>query len=323
MAVLVTGGAGFLGSHLVDRLVRNGNHVIVADDLSTGRLANIEWAIATERASFLYVDLAASAEAVSETLRSATRERITSIFHLASPASPAAYGSHPWETLAVNGLGTMTLVDFALAQGASMLFTSTSEAYGDPLVHPQPETYFGNVNPVGPRACYDEGKRFGEAAMSVAIRERGLDGRIVRIFNCYGPRMDVDDGRLVPSLMSAAKDGKPLPIHGDGNQTRSMTYVDDVVDGLMIMSATDLGVLPVNLGSQDERKVTDIAAAVADVVGVSYRTQTLPARPDDPKQRRPDTTRAAALGWSARTTLHEGLRRTYAWFVREALSYVC
>jgi nucleoside-diphosphate-sugar epimerase len=322
MAVLVTGGAGFLGSHLVDRLVRAGEHVVVADDLSTGRLANLEWALASGNATFVYVDLSAPADSVCDTLRAATDDGYSEIFHLASPASPVAYGSRPWETLAVNGIGTMTLIDFALANNAAMLFTSTSEAYGDPLVHPQPETYFGNVNPVGPRACYDEGKRFGEAAMSVAIRERGLGGRIVRIFNCYGPRMDVEDGRLIPSLMAAARDGKPLPIHGDGSQTRSMTYVDDLVDGLITMSErTDLGALPVNLGSEEELSVAEIARAVAEVAGVPYRIESLPVRPEDPKQRRPETTRARSLGWTAKTPLHEGLRQTYAWLLSDALLY--
>ena len=322
MAILVTGGAGFLGSHLTDRLVRHGEHVVVADDLSTGRLANLERALASGNATFVYCDLAAPADMVRDTLAAATDEPYTSVFHLASPASPVAYGTHPWATLAVNGIGTMTLIDFALECGAMMVFTSTSEAYGDPLVHPQPETYFGNVNPVGPRACYDEGKRFGEAAMSVAIRERGLDGRIARIFNCYGPRMDVEDGRLIPSLMAAAHAGRPLPIHGDGTQTRSMTYVDDLVDGLVhIAGLNGVDSLPVNLGSEQELSVSDIARAVAEVAGISYRTEMLPARPEDPKQRRPDTTRARSLGWAATTPLHDGLRSTYAWLLGDALLY--
>ena len=322
MAVLVTGGAGFLGSHLVDRLVRDGEHVVVADDLSTGRLANLDSALTSGNVTFVYLDLASPRDAVHDALGRATSERFTNIFHLASPASPVAYGERPWETLAVNGIGTMTLIDFALERGASMLFTSTSEAYGDPLVHPQPETYFGNVNPVGPRACYDEGKRFGEAAMSVAMRERGLNGRIVRIFNCYGPRMDLEDGRLIPSLMGAARNGAALPVHGDGTQTRSMTYVDDLVDGLMIVAKrNDVGAMPVNLGSEEERSVAEIARAVADVAGISCRFDALPARPEDPRQRRPDTARAQSLGWAATTPLHEGLRRTYAWLLGEALLY--
>jgi nucleoside-diphosphate-sugar epimerase len=295
---------------------------VIADDLSTGRLANLDFALASANATFAYVDLSEPAAAVTKTLAAATDEPYSAIYHLASPASPVAYGTRPWETLAVNGIGTMTLIEFALERGAKMLFTSTSEAYGDPLVHPQPESYFGNVNPVGPRACYDEGKRFGEAAMSVAIRERGLDGRIVRIFNCYGPRMDVEDGRLIPSLMAAARDGAELPVHGDGKQTRSMTYVDDLVEGLLLMtSRRDLGTLPVNLGSEEERSVAEIAQAVAEVAGVPYRIKTLPARPEDPRQRRPETSRARSFGWQATTPLHEGLHRTYEWLLGDALLY--
>ena len=321
MSVMVTGGAGFLGSHLVDRLIGEGEHVVVADDLSTGRLANLERALGTGSATFVYVDLAGPADGVREALAGAS-DHYSSIYHLASPASPVAYGTRPWDTLAVNGIGTMTLIEFALEARARMLFTSTSEAYGDPLVHPQPETYFGNVNPVGPRACYDEGKRFGEAAMSVAIRERHLDGRIVRIFNCYGPRMDVEDGRLIPSLMAAVRDGRPLPVHGDGSQTRSMTYVDDLVDGLRVIAErSDVGVLPVNLGSEEELTVFDIARAVAEVAGVSFTFELQDARPEDPRQRRPDTTRARAFGWCAGTPLHEGLLRTYDWLRSDALLY--
>ncbi len=322
MSVLVAGGAGFLGSHLVDRLVREGEHVVVADDLSTGRLANLDRALASGRVTYVYLDIAGPKAAVHDALATATRERYRAVFHLASPASPTAYGSRPWETLAVNSVGTMTLIDFALSNGAMMLFASTSEAYGDPLVHPQPETYFGNVNPVGPRACYDEGKRFGEAAMSVAMRERGLDGRIVRIFNCYGPRMDIDDGRLVPSLMAAARDRRPLPVHGDGKQTRSLTYVDDLVEGLLrVADRRDLGTLPVNLGSDDERSVTDIAIAVADIAHAPFVIEALDARPEDPRQRRPDTRRARSIGWSAAVPLHEGLRRTYEWLLTDGLRY--
>jgi nucleoside-diphosphate-sugar epimerase len=323
VAVLVTGGAVFVGSHLVDRLVAEGEHVIVCDNLSTGRLANLAQPLGAGKVTFVYLDIAAPLAAINEALKGATNEPITYVYHLASPASPEAYGTHPWETLAVNGLGTMSLIDFALERGASMLFCSTSEAYGDPLVHPQPESYFGNVNPVGPRACYDEGKRFGEAAMSVAIRERGLDGRIVRIFNCYGPRMDIGDGRLIPSLLGAAREGQPLPIHGNGRQTRSMTYVDDLVDGLRVVAKTRFeGVQPVNLGSEEEHSVLEIAQAVATVLGIPLQAVELPARPEDPQRRRPDITLARSLGWGPRTVLAEGLSRTYQWLTSDALLYV-
>jgi nucleoside-diphosphate-sugar epimerase len=323
VAVLVTGGAGFVGSHLVDRLVAEGEHVIVCDNLSTGRLANIAQPLGAGKVTFVYLDVAAPLAALNEALAGVTNEPITHLYHLASPASPEAYGARPWETLAVNGLGTMSLIEFALERRAAMLYCSTSETYGDPLVHPQPESYFGNVNPVGPRACYDEGKRFGEAAMSVAINQRGLDGRIVRIFNCYGPRMDIGDGRLIPSLLGAARQGEPLPIHGNGRQTRSMTYVDDLVDGLrVVMNARFESAQPVNLGSEEESSVNEIAEAVASMLAIPLETRELPARPEDPQRRRPDITLARSLGWAPRTVLADGLRRTYEWLTSDALLYV-
>jgi nucleoside-diphosphate-sugar epimerase len=321
MAVLVTGGAGFLGSHLVDRLVRDGNDVIVADNLSTGQIANVGAALATAKATLVYVDVALPAAELRAAIEGATAEPIDAIFHLASPASPEAYDANPWETLAVNALGTMSLIELALERDALMLFASTSEVYGDPSVHPQPESYFGNVNPVGPRACYDEGKRFGEAAMSVAMRRRGLNGRIVRLFNCYGPRMDFADGRLVPALLAAATAGEPLPIHGNGLQTRSMTYVDDVIDGLMTVATSPAAGAPVNLGSEEEHTVLEIAHEVAAAVGAAYDVAHLPARLEDPHRRRPDITQARQLGWSPSTPLREGLRRTYAWYHAYGLQY--
>jgi nucleoside-diphosphate-sugar epimerase len=320
VAVLVTGGAGFVGSHLVDRLVAEGEHVIVCDDLSTGNLSNLARPLGAGNVTFVLLDVAAPLATLSEALASTTKESITSIYHLASPASPKAYSAHPWETLAVNGLGTMSLIDLARERGASMLYCSTSETYGDPLVHPQPESYFGNVNSVGPRACYDEGKRFGEAAMSVAIRERGLDGRIVRIFNCYGPRLDIGDGRLIPSFLSALRRGEPLPIHGNGRQTRSMTYVDDLVEGLRVVTKTSFShVQPVNLGSEEEHSVNEIADALEHILGTRLERIELPPRPEDPQRRRPDITLARSLGWTPRTTLAEGLRRTYDWFTGDAM----
>jgi nucleoside-diphosphate-sugar epimerase len=323
MAVLVTGGAGFVGSHLADRLIQRGEHVVVCDDLSTGRLSNLHGGLASGSLTFVYVDVAGPLDATRESIRSATNERFTTVFHLASPASPDAYGARPWETLAVNGMGTMAMIDFALEERARMLFTSTSEIYGDPLVHPQREDYFGNVNPVGPRACYDEGKRFGEAAMSVAMRERGLDGRIVRIFNCYGPRMDLNDGRVVPAFVSAARERRAFPLQGSGTQTRSMTYVDDLVEGLLVVADSDVnGVQPINLGSEDEVTMAVLAGVVAEVAGVELDTEAQPARPEDPQQRKPDITRARALGWAPRVSLREGLRRTYSWAVTESVEYV-
>jgi UDP-glucuronate decarboxylase len=319
---LVTGAAGFVGSHLVDRLVAGGTMVVAVDNLISGKLAHLERAVASGRTVFAFGDVAAPPDALHALLREAGIAHVDEIYHLASPASPETYGRHPWETLAVNALGTMATLEIARAFGARYLFASTSEVYGDPLVHPQPEDYFGNVNPVGPRACYDEGKRFGEAAVSVAATTRGVDARIVRIFNCYGPRMDAADGRLIPALMSAALAGRPFPIHGDGLQTRSLTFVDDLVDGLLrVMRAPGATHEPVNLGADDERTVLEIAQAIAVAAGVPCRLEALPARPEDPARRRPVTERAASLGWTASTPLEAGLRSTYRWFAGDALAY--
>ena len=234
---------------------------------------------------------------------------------MASPASPEAYHADPWGTLAVNALGTMSLIEVALEHSARFVFSSTSEVYGDPLVHPQPESYFGNVDPIGPRSCYDEGKRFAEAAIAAAVRARGLDARIVRFFNCYGPRMADGDGRLVPELVGALLAGRPMPIQGTGKQTRSMTYIEDAVGLLLKVVAAPLtGLDPVNVGNDDERSVEDIARALASVVGVPYDAEHVAAREGDPQRRRPDLTRARGLGWAPTTQLEQGLRTTYDWF---------
>jgi nucleoside-diphosphate-sugar epimerase len=322
VSILVTGGAGFVGSHLVDRLIERGKRVVIFDNLVTGNLRNLERALKSGRATFVFCDVAAPVERLRATLAEAGEEPVTEIYHLASPASPDAYNAKPWETLSVNGLGTMSLIELALELHARMLFTSTSEIYGDPLVHPQPESYFGNVNPIGPRACYDEGKRYAEAAMSVAVERRGLDGRIVRIFNCYGPRMDIGDGRLIPALFAAARDGKPFPIQGTGQQTRSMTYIDDLVRGIEMVQAWEpSGLQPVNLGNEVEHTISEIAAAFAQTVGSDLRVEMLPARPEDPQRRKPDASLARSLGWSADISLAEGLRRSYEWFQLEAKEY--
>jgi nucleoside-diphosphate-sugar epimerase len=315
MTTIVTGGAGFLGSHLVDALIGRGERVLVLDNLSTGRVSNIESSLATGQATLVEVDVAVHATHLREALRLGKAERVRTIYHLASPASPEAYHADPWGTLAVNAVGTMSLVEIALEQGARFVYSSTSEVYGDPLVHPQPESYFGNVDPIGPRSCYDEGKRFAEATIAAAVRVQGLDARIVRFFNCYGPRMESGDGRLVPELIGAVLAGRKLPIHGTGKQTRSMTYVDDAIDLLLKVVAAELtGLEPVNVGNDDERSVEEIARTLARVVGIAYEPEFRPAREGDPQRRRPELTRARSLGWSPSTPLEVGLRSTYDWF---------
>lgn len=316
MAAIVTGGAGFVGSHLVDELISAGEHVIVIDNLSTGRLPNIERAVASARATFVYLDVAAPLTELRAAIRAAMVEPITAMFHLASPASPEAYGALPWETLRANSIGTMNFIELALEHNATMLFASTSEVYGDPEQHPQTESYFGNVNPVGPRACYDESKRFGEAAVSVAVRERGLDGRIVRIFNCYGPRMDVEDGRLIPGILKALAEERAIPVHGTGLQTRSLTYVDDIVGGLCtVVQPHAAATGPVNLGREDEHTVLEIVHALAEAAGRAPAVlDWQPGRPEDPQRRKPDASRGRHLGWTAHVPLSEGLQRTWKWF---------
>jgi nucleoside-diphosphate-sugar epimerase len=323
MLNLVTGGAGFLGSHLASALVDDGEHVIIVDNLSTGHVRNLEHAVSSGRATFVYGDVAVPPEQLAALLSDAlSGERIDRIWHLASPASPEAYGQHPWETLAVNGIATMGLIDFALEQGARFLFTSTSEIYGDPLVHPQPESYFGNVDPIGPRSCYDEGKRFAEACVAAAVRARGLDGRLVRFFNCYGPMMEIGDGRLIPALIDAIQKGKPLPIQGTGKQTRSMTFVDDAIDLLrLVMQRPQPALQPINIGNDDERSVEDIARALAAVAGVEFNPAYESAREGDPQRRKPDLTLARQYGWTPSTPLEEGLRITWQWFTEERLAF--
>lgn len=323
MLSLVTGGAGFLGSHLVDALIAQGDEVIIADNLCTGSLRNIDDALRGGRATFVYLDLARPLSELQEPIVEAARFKpIGRIFHLASPASPDAYSAYPWETLCVNGLGTMSLIEIAIEQGARFIYASTSEVYGDPLVHPQPESYYGNVDPIGPRACYDEGKRFGEAALSVAFAKRGLDGRIVRFFNCYGPRMSKGDGRLIAALAEASEAGRPLPIHGDGQQTRSMTFVDDAIRLLLLVSNSPQAKLaPVNIGSDEEHSVLEIAETFARVAGVPFVVEHTAARPGDPQRRRPELTRARSLGYTPRTSLSEGLTKTIAWLRDSAVAY--
>jgi nucleoside-diphosphate-sugar epimerase len=319
MTTIVTGGAGCLGSHLVDALVDRGENVLVLDDLSTGSVDNLKSALTTGKAAFIEADVAVDVERLRGHLRAGGVRHVRRIFHLASPASPDAYNAHQWETLTVNAIGTMSLIDIALEHGARFIYSSTSEIYGDPLVHPQPESYFGNVDPIGPRSCYDEGKRFAEAAIAAGVRSRGLDARLVRFFNCYGPRMERGDGRLVPELVGAALAGRKFPIQGTGKQTRSMTFINDAVELLLLVESLPLsGLEPVNVGNDDERSVEDIARALAQVIGIEFEAEYLPGREGDPQRRRPDLTRARSLGWAPTTPLESGLRTTYDWFVATA-----
>jgi dTDP-glucose 4,6-dehydratase len=304
---LVTGAAGFIGSHLCDRLLAEGHEVIAVDNLLTGSMANLEHLDERQGFRFLLHD-------VCEPL--ALEEPLDGIFHLASPASPRDYMEHPIETLDVGSLGTRRMLELARQHGAGFLLTSTSECYGDPLVHPQPETYWGNVNPVGPRSCYDEAKRFAEALTMAYRRVYGLRTSIARIFNTYGPRMKLDDGRVVPTFLDQALRGAPLTVYGDGSQTRSFCYVSDMIEGLWrLWLSGEPG--PINLGNPVELSVLEFARKILELTGSSSPIQFLPLPQDDPRRRQPDITKARQLlGWEPRVSLEEGLRETIAWFRR-------
>lgn len=301
---VVTGGAGFLGSHLCERLLYAEARVIVIDNLSTGHAGNIANLFGHERFRFLRYD-------VTDYLH--VNGDVDFVLHWASPASPADYLRLPIQTLKVGALGTHKALGLALTKGARFMLASTSEVYGDPETHPQPETYWGNVNPVGPRGVYDEAKRFAEALTYAYRNTHGLSVRVPRIFNTFGPRLRLDDGRAVPTFIAQTLRGQPLTIHGDGNQTRSLCYVDDMVEGLVRLLVSDYDG-PVNLGNPEEVTILELAEAVQDVAGVHPGVVHTPAMVDDPKARRPDITVAAReLGWKAEVPLAEGLARTLAW----------
>ncbi|HUV03514.1 MAG TPA: UDP-glucuronic acid decarboxylase family protein [Armatimonadota bacterium] len=302
---LVTGGAGFLGSHLCDLLLEKCYAVMVMDNLITGTTANIAHHLGDPNFSFIKYD-------VTEYLYS--REKADFVFHFASPASPIDYLQYPIQTLKVGSLGTHKTLGLASAQGATYVLASTSEVYGDPLVHPQTEDYWGNVNPVGPRGVYDEAKRFAEAMVMAYHKAHGVDTKIARIFNTYGPRMRVNDGRIVPTLIKQALNGEPLTVYGDGSQTRSFCYVSDLIEGIYRLALSDEHE-PVNLGNPDEYTILDFAKTVIRVSGSKSKIVFCEMRPDDPRRRRPDISKGGALlGWEPKVGLEEGLQKTIEWF---------
>jgi len=306
--IVVAGGAGFIGSHLCDRLLQDGYRVIAIDDLSTGNSSNISHLAAEDGFTFVEGDIVS--DGTSALLdRAVDREDVSAVMNFASPASPPAYLERPLETLAVGSTGTWNLINYALTVGARFFMASTSEVYGDPLEHPQVETYWGNVNPIGERSVYDEAKRFSEALVSSHQRSAGLDARIVRIFNTYGPRMQPDDGRVVTNMVHQSLAGKPLTIYGDGSQTRSFCYVSDEVDGIVRLLQSDV-TSPVNIGNPNEFTIRELATVIAEVLEVELSVEYLPLPSDDPKVRQPDISRAKELlGWEPQVQLADGIRR--------------
>ncbi len=302
---IVTGGAGFLGSHLTDKLLSEGHKVIGIDSLLTGNTRNIEHLVGNSNYSFIKQDVTEYLYIPGE---------IDYIFHFASPASPIDYLELPIQTLKVGSLGTHKTLGLAKAKKARFLLASTSECYGDPLVHPQKEDYWGNVNPIGPRGVYDEAKRFAEAMTMAYYRTHGVDTHIVRIFNTYGPRMRLRDGRVVPAFVSQALKGEPLTVFGDGAQTRSFCYVSDLIEGIYRLSQSDYHE-PVNIGNPNEMTIKQFAEQIIKATGSKSSIDYKPLPVDDPKQRRPDITKAKALlKWEPQVGLEEGLTKTIEYF---------
>jgi nucleoside-diphosphate-sugar epimerase len=309
MRVLVAGGAGFIGSHVCRALLNQGHAVVCVDNLLTGKRANISAIEDTPEFAFVEADVCEPPDVEADLY-----------LHLASPASPVHYQAHPIETLHANSAGTTRLLELAARHHGRFLFASTSEVYGDPLEHPQRETYWGNVNPVGPRACYDEAKRFGEALTMAYRDQRGVNASTVRIFNTYGPRMNADDGRVVPAFIAAALAGEPLTVHGTGNQTRSLCYVDDLVEGLLTVAFDrDAAGEVFNLGNPSELTVLEIAHLVLERTGSRADLRFVPRTTDDPERRRPDISKMRTrYGWAPRVPLTEGLDHMIAYFRRAA-----
>jgi dTDP-glucose 4,6-dehydratase len=302
---LVTGGAGFIGSHLCDRLIADGYRVICMDNFRTGSLGNITHL--QDEVDFEYVDH-------DVTTYINVPGELDEVYHFASPASPAHFERIPIPILKVGALGTYNALGLALAKGARFMLASTSEVYGDPLVHPQPEEYWGNVNPIGIRGVYDEAKRYAESITMAYHRHHRVDTRIVRIFNTHGPRVRHDDGRMVPNFINQVLAGKPLTVYGDGTQTRSVQYVDDLIEGtIRLMQSSETR--PVNIGNPIEYSVREVAEIILGLSGSESGIVSKPLPKDDPKQRCPDITRARELlGWEPKVSAEEGLRRTFEWF---------
>lgn len=305
MRVVVTGGAGFLGSHLSDLLLSKGHEVVIVDNVITGAWKNVAHLDGRKDVVKIEQDVSLPFDVDGP---------VDFVAHFASPASPVDFQKIPFDVLRVGSHGTENSLNLAERKGAKFIVASTSEVYGDPEVHPQPESYWGNVNPNGIRAVYDEGKRFAEAMTMAYHRFKGIDTKIIRFFNTYGPRMRLDDGRVVPNFVNQALRGEPLTVYGDGSQTRSFGYYADILDCVYRLMMSDLND-PVNIGTQEERTILEFAQAVLAATGSSSEIVFMPATADDPKQRRPDTTRARTLlGWEPTTSLDEGLKHTIEYF---------
>jgi len=312
MRIVITGGAGFLGSHLSETLVARGHEVVAVDNLVTGRRANVTQLEASGRFELIEHDVTEPFDVGGD---------VDGILHFASAASPVDYLKLPIETLRVGSQGTQNALELAARKGARLVFASTSEVYGDPQVHPQPETYWGHVNPVGPRGVYDEAKRYAEALVLAYRKARGVDAGIVRIFNTFGPRMRPNDGRAIPNFVRQALAGEPVTVSGDGDQTRSICYVDDLVAAIlaMLLETHDPG--PVNIGNPHEISMRDLAQWIIELAGSSSTLEFIERPTDDPTVRRPDTTKAQRLlGWSPQVPVETGLQRTIEWFRTEAAS---
>ncbi|MDW7731319.1 MAG: UDP-glucuronic acid decarboxylase family protein [Methanolobus sp.] len=307
MRTVVTGGAGFLGSHLCELLFSKGHEVICVDNLVTGNTANIEELMEKGNGNFTYIN-----HDISKPLY--IKGNVDYIFHMASPASPVDYLELPIQTLKVGALGTYNMLGLAKEKKARILLASTSEVYGDPLVNPQPEEYWGNVNPIGPRGVYDEAKRYAEAITMAYHRQHGVDTRIVRIFNTYGPRMRCRDGRVVPNFINQALKGEDITVYGDGSQTRSFCYVSDEAEGIYRLMMSDYH-NPVNIGNPQELSILEFAETIIDVVGSDSKVVFRDLPQDDPKVRQPDITKAKELlGWEPKVKLREGLEKTVEYF---------